>query len=93
MTDPDSISLAAERAAERLRAWGVLASDLGTARRFTADVEALDAARVLLQDYEVAEQDIRDQVAGTIHEQPATLTGPRYLRAVFESLRVQSAKP
>lgn len=86
MKDDDSISLAAERAALWFRV-----INRGLPARMAA-VEALDAARVLLQDYEVAEQDIREQVAGTVHEQPATLTGPRYLRAVFESMRVQSVK-
>lgn len=81
----ESVSLAAERAADRLRKW---------CGRFgpVAEVDALDAARVLLQAYEVTEQEIRDQVEGTPHEQPATVTGPAYLMAVFESLRVASVQ-
>lgn len=79
---PEPISLAAERAAERLMA--------STFKYLRPDIEALDAARVLLQAYEVTEQEIREQVAGTAHEQPGE--GPAYLMAVFESLRVQSVK-
>lgn len=93
----DPISLAAERAADLLRqhmrsrnyyntsvAPGAITKDL------LGYIEALDAARVLLQAYETAEQEIRDQVAGTAHEQHGR--GPAYLMAVFESMRVGNVK-
>lgn len=85
---PESVSLAAERAADSLRSY--LSDSNVDLRWLTDEIQALDDARVLLQAYEVTEQEIRDQVAGTVHEQPGE--GPAYLMAVFESMRVASAK-
>ena len=84
---PESVSLAAERAAEALRHFIGHVTGIG-ATQALALLDALDDARVLLQAYEVAEQDIREQVAGTAHEQPIEIVGPDFLRVVFESMRV-----